>query len=156
MEDGAQQVSQGALAFRSHKEELGWAWLAGILDGEGSVRVKSDKLGHQQLELRVSMTHKPTLDRIKEISGSGSVILTSPRPMTRKPLFLWHCQARQAAAVLRAVFPYLVTKKEQASLAIEFAQLVQLTPRGVGKTLPIGLATKRAHIAQEMRKLNTK
>ena len=45
----------------------------------------------------------------------------------RKPHFMWMVVSRQAEAVLRAVRPYLVQKREQADIALEYRE------QGIGK-----------------------
>ena len=81
------------------------AWLAGIIDGEGSIYIRRSRKKETDnftyaLSVRVGMTHK-----------------------RKKKIFLWTLDTRKAEKVLKEVYPYLVTKKEQATLALAFCSI---------------------------------
>lgn len=103
-------------------------WFAGIVDGEASIYIrKQKKPGNDvySLELEISMTDKPTIQKIHDIFEFGSF-----RPAKRKKQKEHHRQAwkicyssNMAEAVIRTILPYLITKKEEALLALEFADM---------------------------------
>jgi hypothetical protein len=107
------------------RKKTEWAWAAGILDGEGSIRVQQRLFnGHANFTLRVcvAMTHQPTIDKLFEITGGG--YRTSRHAGSGRPLYVIEWAARKAEKVLRAMSPYLVTKREQAAAAIKFRKLI--------------------------------
>jgi hypothetical protein len=102
------------------------AWLAGLIDGEGCIsvvrQVRPDRPSVRYwIQLRLQMTHFPTLERVQELTGIGKV---HPRkshvPEIGKQPWYWNVASREAADVLKAVLPYLVTKRIEAELAMEF------------------------------------
>ena len=104
----------------SRESDLGWA--AGLLDGEGCILVTYQKKGVQGqpryiLQVMVSNTHLPMLEKFKEIVGIGGIYLNHHRPGT-KPCFMWIVTAAKAEQSLRLLRSYLVGKAEQADIGI--------------------------------------
>ena len=105
------------------KEKLNLAWLAGFFDGEGCVYLKRDRQrsGNFSYHVRIifSNTHLPTLHRVKEILDGEGIISrvfgTSTKWRTRWEL---RVNATKATRVLEKMLPYLVTKREQAEIAL--------------------------------------
>jgi hypothetical protein len=96
------------------------AWLAGMVDGEGTLSFDS----HRELchpFLAVTNTHRPTLDYIQELIGYGSI--TSPQQKAERAKqgnvfrinsLLW------VEAVVDRIYPYLTIKRRAANLVREF------------------------------------
>ncbi len=116
------------------QKQLEYAWLAGFFDGEGCVYLKRDKPRggsnrHNTYHLRLilSNTHLPTMHRVKEILDGEGIIgkvfsVDNPKHRTR---WEWRVNATKAERVLRLMLPYLVTKKEQAEIALLSRQYQQ-------------------------------
>lgn len=124
--ESIERQAQASWDFASQEERELYAWLAGIVDGEGSIFIlrhyhKRDKRWDFYLRIKVSMTSKETILRLKQIAKVGSIQQEKQRPPHRV-LFTWTASSREAAAVLQCCYPFLVTKKSQASLALEFAE----------------------------------
>ena len=104
--------------------EIDLAWAAGIIDGEGTIIIQRKNppsfngLVRYELFLAVGMIHKPTIERLHAIFGRGYVM--KRRNKGQRVIFHWHVRVNLAAACLRLVLPYLVTKKSEAELALEF------------------------------------
>lgn len=64
------------------------------------------------------MGHRPTIDRLHTIFQAGSVHIQ--RSVKHNDAFSWWISSRQAENALRQVYPYLVTKRDEADLAFEF------------------------------------
>lgn len=102
------------------------AWLAGLIDGEGSINIsvaynKHHKFSknHYALNLEISLTHLPTLEKVKTLCGVGS--LTEHKDKRKhRPYWLWMARSNQALMILELIHPYLVTKKASAEIAIAF------------------------------------
>ena len=141
------------------EEKLNWAWLAGIIDGEGSITIviqspKYRKGGispSSQLRVRVKMTHAPTIEHIQTVAHCGTTYPCKPRPNC-KPAFVWDACSREAAAVLRRCLPFLVTKKKQAQVALQFAEIALTFADS--KTVPSGILAQRQGCADQLKALN--
>lgn len=53
--------------------ETFWAWLAGFIDGDGTVGLYKDSQGYAVAKIVISQKDRTILDRITEDVGSGSV-----------------------------------------------------------------------------------
>lgn len=91
------------------------AWLAGIIDGEGSVSVHSVLGKYASPNIQVGMTHRGTIEKIRSLVG-GKVVLR-PSPNKRwKPCWMWNVYGQDASRVASIVLPYVVTKRPQITL----------------------------------------
>jgi len=108
------------------ERQLELAWFAGLVDGEGSINISTQKdkhhkfsKSHYALNLEISLTHLPTLEKIKTMWGMGS--LTEHKDKRKhRPYWLWMVRANQALAILEVIYPYLITKRASAEIAIAF------------------------------------
>jgi hypothetical protein len=91
------------------------AWAAGLIDGEGCIRIDTGF----RLVLKVKMTHLPTLERLMEVFSCGSVRPCKVKQGTR-PQWIWSCMGLRAMKVIEEVSPYMVTKKQEALLALQY------------------------------------
>lgn len=103
------------------------AYLAGLIDGEGNIAIQTRAAGNHGTRqrsyinyLRVANTDIRMLEWIRETTGYGTISSDVRQRGNRRQCYQWICAARQAEEILRAVFPYLVIKKEQAALVFEF------------------------------------
>ena len=97
------------------------AYLAGILDGEGSI-IMYKRRDVVAVMLTVSNTAKKLLDWIADKTGVGAVCAQYQETEKRKATWFWRCNADAAESVLRQIRPYLVLKSAQADLALETQQ----------------------------------
>ncbi len=101
------------------------AWLAGIVDGEGSLVVFKDKRANRGINVHVTMNmvDLETIERVgrlfRAISGD-KVPVREKRPLSgfsrRLQFVVDVCSKRGCLRTLEALLPYLVTKKLQAQL----------------------------------------
>ena len=100
------------------KTEL--AYIAGIIDGEGSIQINSLGRGKaSRLVLSVGMCN-PLVPYLLQRHFGGGV---SVRPIGqcgwhKQTFWQWKVTANKALSCLEMVFPYLLEKKQQAELAI--------------------------------------
>lgn len=117
------------------------AYLAGFVDGEGCVGIK--KCAKQNVSrgysystfIIVKNTRKAPLYLLQEIFG-GNV---SPDAMRSNPnhssCWAWQRNGPITVGILKALLPYLIIKKPQAELAIDFQEhRIRQTGRGKCKT----------------------
>jgi hypothetical protein len=111
--------------------ELAHAWAAGIVDGEGCIQIRRNRLGHQ-LMLTVGQSGCGTplmLLKMQELFGGRIWPHRGAKKdgASRKPHFVWGVVARDAESALRAIEPYAVEKSDQIRLALEYRE------KGVGR-----------------------
>jgi hypothetical protein len=99
------------------------AYLAGFLDGDGSISI--NRGGSGRIEVRLDNTDKPTLEWIARqlprpwpIQERGA---SKPhhKPMYNLTLWTWH-----AVQFLEAVLPYLIIKRQEADEALGYQNTV--------------------------------
>jgi len=105
------------------------AYAAGLVDADGSVIIAkvrlptpSSRTPDYRLSVQVTNTYLPVLDMMVEEYG-GSVShkpLTVGSFLTRRQHYNWAVGSHKAAECLQRLLPYMVVKKEQAELALEF------------------------------------
>ncbi len=126
------------------------AYLAGFLDGEGTISVRK-YYNNFRLELSVANTHLPTLESIKSLYGGR--ILQRKEAYRRKILYELRWSASSAAKVLKSIEPYLITKKEHCTIALQFQGMMHLRTAGQLKLTPYELEG-RAKLCAESSSLN--
>jgi len=142
--------------------EVELAWLAGIVDGEGSITIRKGQVNKGQVQLSVGNTYKEAIDKIKEMTGFGYVRLLHrdlERPFykkskTHKPCYQWKVVSNQACSALRPLLPYLVIKKEQAILALKYQEILSEQGRGRPGGIDQSFFIRRDEIRDKISKLN--
>jgi hypothetical protein len=101
------------------KEEIEMAYMAGILDGDGSFSIlKKDSSYHPCIQL--SNAFKGMSDFLFE-KFEGSRRIKKPQQPHYKVLYVWSVRGlRSAKNVLDNIIPYLVLKKERAKFMLDF------------------------------------
>ena len=126
------------------------AYLAGLIDGEGTVTLTTLHRGeNRRLVLSIASTERNLLEHARTVLGAG--IITSKRTQLphHAPSFAYRLTNRLALEALRQIEPYLCGYKgKRARLALR--HYVALTPRN-GK---YSEATKQARERFEMAFLN--
>lgn len=101
------------------------AWLAGFIDGEGTIRVQtlgSGKYGGTRYSVVVSVTNTyvPIMEQIANEWEGARLYKRNTRTGWKQALEVrWNTQ--NALGVLREVAPFLRVKDKQAQLALEYA-----------------------------------
>lgn len=146
-------------------EEVKLAYIAGIIDGEGSImiqrqasksfmeqRAKSGCLHpHYAPAIRVGMLDRRPLDFIVNVTCQGFVHEEKPYHHKR-PMFRWMARSKhEIIPFLTLIVPYMIVKKEQAELCLKFVNEwvscngIRLTPEVIAN---------RENAWLQMRKLN--
>ncbi len=152
-----------SLAMIEQANEVDLAWAAGLIDGEGCVSVVTYEAEHAErcttrryvLVLKVTMGHRPTVERIASLLGVGTVQAHVAKSARVNASYSWVAQSRRAEAALRAVRPYLVTKAKEADVALAFMALPLARrggPRGSRNT-PLALLRARERLYWKLRKM---
>lgn len=108
-----------------------WPYLAGILDGEGSICMHADKRPdqvslHTSLQVVIYNTSTVLMKWLVKNVG-GRYYTRTANGYGNKPgriQYVWHPSgAKNRERFLLGVLPYLVVKQEQAKVALEFLRL---------------------------------
>lgn len=137
MQDAYEEVLDLSQYLRQVLEEWpdvgsnhGWlGWVAGIIDGEGSLTVGISQTGkYYQAALQVVNTDIKMLLKLQEVTGIGSIYLRKKRP-GQLPCCVWNVSLQPAIILLKQILPWLITKKEQAELFIQLAKVRETRPQ---------------------------
>jgi len=113
------------------------AYAAGLIDGEGCIRITSRGLqggttfrkGQYTLMVELTNTDYGMVLWMIERFG-GSVSHTGEKPEeNRKEQWHWRVGSNKALYVLDAIYPYIRTKRQQAKLGRRFQRYAQYTGR---------------------------
>jgi len=112
-------------------KEKNWSYLAGLFDGEGCISIcpRKDKHGDNAFIFCIQITNTNTTLMKWLIEHFGGVYYSQDgksRKPNWKPSYRWRVKGRaNEEEFLLGVLPYLVIKKEQAKLALEFVRMWQ-------------------------------
>lgn len=100
---------------RNRLTRLEKAWLAGFIDGEGCIVIKSYKW--HQLWLLMGQKNRKILDYINKIVGCGSMNFAKHKKAWRLEIV-----SNEATCLLKQLLPHLKIKKLEAQIAIQFQE----------------------------------
>ena len=140
------------------------AYVAGVIDGEGCIAIRKTKRTGSMRSTRyaaiitVGNTNRGLIAMLRTAFSAGCVTYRYPTK-TKRGAYVWNVQSRTACNVLRAVFPYLVVKREQAIVLMEFVDRFDSfkgARRGKkgGQTVNHVELARRERLYQQMRSLN--
>jgi len=92
--------------------------LAGIIDGEGSINISRSTHNSYSMSLIIQMASKETMTFIKENFTGHSYAISVKN--SKSVFYRWQVSGPAAARLLERVLPYLLEKKRQALLAMEY------------------------------------
>lgn len=102
------------------------AWLAGIIDGEGSIfvmkqsRKDRDRTFNYILRISVQSSDRFMAFECMKITGEGATMDTPTQKENQSNTYKWQVSGRKAAQLLEELLPFLRVKKDQAEAAIQF------------------------------------
>jgi len=109
------------------------AYLAGLIDGEGSVQIvrattsynrKSRRIYHQ-LRVLVFNNNYDMISWIKNAVGYGNIRTRKRQSPRHQKGYIYVATALKALEIVRAVYPYLIAKKKQADVAFLFGETIR-------------------------------
>lgn len=140
------------------------AYLAGLIDGEGCISVTLDsykvkgKWIHFSRKVYISNTNLELLKKVQKITGIGTISLSTKSQKNKlyhnnwKSVYNWAIYGKGIKIFLPEILPYLIAKKRQAELLLEFQQMTK--GQGYGSFLTPELKERRIEITKEMKQLN--
>lgn len=139
--------------------ELDCAYLAGLIDGEGSIYVlrhtgRGEKLTFYPA-ISIAMTHRGVLDWVASLFDlSVSDVPRSPNGWRDQSMFRIH--GKRAVALCRRLLPYLRVKGEQAMLIQAFPFENRIGRPRSGRHLSAEIIQQRADLRDQVNALNTR
>jgi hypothetical protein len=140
------------------------AYLAGIVDGEGSISMGSyavTSIGTPQFTtyLSVTNTNKDMIDWLVNKFGTKSYARTAKQlaKNSRRPVWLWQITGDRLLHICEEILPYIVAKRRQVEIMIEMRKTFTGRSYKVGQRGPKisdKLLEKRRNLVAELRSLH--
>jgi len=124
------------------QDKTKWSYLAGFLDGEGNISIwrteyernngftRPGGYGHFGVRLSIVNTDIRVMNWLMEHFG-GVFLMRDRRNINpiHKPSYVWRPKGKaNLAKILLGVMPYLLLKKEQAIIALDFIRIEGQNP----------------------------
>jgi len=132
------------------------AYIAGLLDGEGYVGVTRKINTHYTsyaVHVTITMTNLKVINWLKDITGIGR-IHNVIKSKNHKQKYSWYLRVDEIKEFLNSIKDYLIVKRLQASLLLEF--LSTLRKVNQYNMLTVEEKIEKELIYEELRKLNKK
>lgn len=134
------------------KEEL--AYIAGLVDGEGSIGIYEYKSKYKNygLNLVINMCDIEAIALVKEIYGGH--LMTIPPKGNNRLQYRLKLGRKETYVCLMEILPYLRVKKKQAEIALKFKETVRgYNKLGRGRKLPISVLKERKIMINSIKEL---
>jgi hypothetical protein len=129
------------------------SYLAGVIDGEGYIYIVYTKSTQNYLSgVYIKNTDKKLLDFFAKYFG-GNVTFHKRAKPNHKDSYQWVCNGLKAAQLCRCVLPYLIIKRKQAELLLDFSSTLKKSVRDNYK-LSESIEKKRKMLISEIKILN--
>jgi len=141
--------------------EVEKAYLAGIIDGEGSIGISRDYRPNRRhspfhrARMRITSTNLDLIEYLKtKVGDQGKYhICTRPsRDINRKTTYEIEMGDRLTAKLLHEVLPYLIVKRKHAENVLAFKETFEGFNRG--KQIPMDIIKKRENYFLMQKELN--
>jgi len=137
--------------------ETDLAYLAGLIDGEGTIGIERRSGGPTYKSLRytlvvaIQMSDRLAIDHVGKLF-QRSVMVKQPSDNMRRTAYRLTWQSRLATELLEPLIPYLILKRAQALLGIKFQQ-EQAAERRIGAVLSDEAVARKEFFYRELRRL---
>jgi hypothetical protein len=155
-----------AFQLRDRISDADIGWLAGIIDGEGTITISPRKRTDRKCriygwQMRVKVSNNDpriitkVADLMQQINGHKGHMREKRMNRCRKHYY-WEVAALKALAFLKFIKPFLVSKQQQAKIAIEFQERMSASIGLVHRTLTSEEVEVRQKLHQQIKFLNRK
>lgn len=97
------------------------AYCAGLMDGEGTMGIKSRGPDYYAVFCNITNTNLAVLSWLIQTTGIGLIAPQGkPKKTNHKQGFMWYLGVDDVTGFLEALLPYLIIKEEQALLLVRF------------------------------------
>jgi len=137
-------------------ESLDWAYLAGLVDGEGCITINHNKSERYYSGLlTIGMVDEDIVRWCHKFTGFGCIYKHTGKGNCQDS-FIWTVRTRQAAVVLEKLLPYLRVKKLQALIVLELQKHIYQNRPGYRRPLSSEELAYRHSLYLKIRSLHTK
>lgn len=158
-EKTTEQTTTGGVRTLAEVER---AWLAGVIDGEGSILISkiAPKKGHYRrgfyyrVNLEIANSNHLFLKRVLELIGKGSTSLNKEKNPLRKDKWQYTGSSLVLKAVLLQILPYLTVKRRVAEKMLEYLAFVDANPIDGPIQVRPGFDERRDALYEEIKRLN--
>lgn len=110
-------------------EETTKAYLAGLLDADGYISIVKFKANNYHcLKIGISQGNEEFLIYWQQKVQLGGIYRDKQKKRAdgyvRQDMFSWQIHGLEAATLLEGIYSFLILKKEQARIALEFSQTI--------------------------------
>lgn len=101
--------------------EVERAWLAGVIDREGSVGIYRYASEGRRVQIQVFNTHRGFIDRVRDVVGCGSISPRELRGLHKGRKTVYHSSLKgseRGLKLLDQILPYLIIKREKAETIV--------------------------------------
>ena len=142
--------SDGAVARWTEADA---AWLAGVIDSDGSMSVRQFSTGEGRSDsfvgwVRIGQMRPEVVHRAAEITGVGRVY------QDKRGVWNWHASSQMAGYVLRRIWPWLYIKQRQALAIVELCRHIADTGASGGRKLTHNDLAYRASLREAVQDWN--
>mgnify|MGYP001567341804 CR=1 FL=1 len=130
------------------------AYAAGFFDGEGCIRIQTHSRRCRTMMLSVTacqVTEYPLGNFVQWFGGTVKLRWLKYRE-GRRPLHTWQVSSLQAEHFLRQVLPYLIAKRTEAELALQFRATFR-PQYGDRSRMPDNVITLRRSMQEGLKKI---
>ena len=126
-----EQCSRSTTTFMKNSNEILWSYLAGLFDGEGTVCISTSHNRNNttifQMNVKVANTKLELMQwLITNFGGSYSVSQDKCEGNNRATQYAWMPKGKKnRIEVLEKMLPYLVIKKQQALIGLDFEKVYE-------------------------------
>lgn len=107
-------------------ENIHLAYLAGLMDGEGTIMINKSSRGHMHGRIAISMTDPSAAMWAHSLTKFGSLNTNKytdrQRPLN-KSYYRWCITGKAAVEFINLLLPYLQVRRRQAELFIQFMSI---------------------------------
>jgi hypothetical protein len=143
-------------------DELERAWLAGVVDGEGSIFLskvfdRAYRRGFYYLpQFSISNSNGKFLIRITKVIGEGTVHRARKGRDRTKTRWEYLASVGVLRAILPQILPYMIVKKSHAEEMLEYFQFIDTHPLWGLKQVDPRYYEKLDFLCNTLKKLNRK
>lgn len=131
-------------------------WFAGIVDGEGCITIVKGvtKRGHTYWNVRLMVVNREPLAVLQSEFGGRVSHRARLKSDRWAEVDVWNANCGEAAAILRAIRPWLAWKGKQADIAIEFQRHIDSARYDPWNPMPDSVREWRDEQVRRIQELN--
>lgn len=135
--------------------EIDCAYIAGLIDGEGSIYVMKHREKTFYPAISIAMTHQDVLAWFAKKLGLS--VSDVPRtPVGWRNQYSCRIHGKRAVALCRRLLPHLKVKREQAEMLLDFPFEARAGRSPRGRFLDPEIVAKRAELREQVNALNAR